>query len=195
MPGTAPRAIRLTVRSEALIRQGDRRGARTALEQASELAPQVAQLHILVADLLTGEGNLEGAAQRYEKALAIQPSNAAALNNLAYDMAVRQKKPAEALPLARKAMSIAPGSPGIADTVGWIEFLLGNTAEAVRLLVPAAKADPGNADIRLHCAFALAAQGARAAAAGELTMALKLQPSFETRADVQELKAKVGTSN
>jgi uncharacterized protein (TIGR03790 family) len=195
MPGTAPRAIRLTVRSEALIRQGDRRGARTALEQASELAPQVAQLHILVADLLTGEGNLEGAAQRYEKALVIQPSNAAALNNLAYDMAVRQKKPAEALPLARKAMSIAPGSPGIADTVGWIEFLLGNTAEAVRLLVPAAKADPGNADIRLHCAFALAAQGARAAAAGELTMALKLQPSFETRADVQELKAKVGTSN
>jgi len=72
---------------------------------------------------------------------------------------------------------------------------LGNTAEATRLLVAASKAAPGNAEIRLHCAFALAAQGARGAAASELAAALKLQPSFETRADVQELKAKVGTQN
>ena len=96
--------------------------------------------------------------------IALQPTNAIALNNLAYDMAVREKKPAEALPMARKAL-VAPDNATILDTVGWIEFLLGNNAEAARLLVQAAKGAPRNAEVRLHNAMALAAQGARAAAA------------------------------
>jgi uncharacterized protein (TIGR03790 family) len=195
MPGAPARALQLVVRSEDLSRRGDRRGARVELEQASALAPDIAPLHMRIADLLTAEGNAEGAAERYAKALVAQPANVAALNNLAYDLAVRQKKPAEALPLARKALSLSPTSAVIADTVAWIEFLLGNTAEATRLLVLAAKAEPGNPEIRLHSAFALAAQGARAAAAAELAEALKLQPSLGERVDVQELKAKVAAQN
>jgi tetratricopeptide (TPR) repeat protein len=127
--------------------------------------------------------------------ITIQPAHAVALNNLAYGMAVREKKPAEALPMARKALAAAPDNATILDTVGWIEFLLGNNAEAARLLVMAAKGAPRNAEVRLHSAMALAAQGARAAAATELAEALKLEPSFEKREDVQQLKARLPAQN
>jgi hypothetical protein len=43
--------------------------------------------------------------------------------------------------------------------------------------------------------MALAAQGARAAAATELGEALKLEPSFEKREDVQQLKARLPAQN
>jgi uncharacterized protein (TIGR03790 family) len=191
MPGAPEKATRLAVRAEVLIRNGDRQGGRRALEQASELAPNATQLHILIAELLAGAGDPDGAAERYGKVIALQPNHVAALNNLAYDIGVRQKQPAAALAMARKAMSIAPADATVMDTVGWIEYLLGNNAEAARLLVFAAKGAPGNPEIRLHNAFALAAQGAKGAAASELSEAIKLDPALEKRADIQELRARV----
>ena len=191
MRGAPERAMRLYVRGETLIGRGDRTGARRALEQASELAPSAVPPHILLAELFTIAGEPELAAERYEKILALQPSNVVALNNLAYDIAVREKKPAEALPMARKAQALAPRDPTILDTVGWLEYLAGNTAQAAKLLVQAAKAAPGNAEIRLHNAFALSSQGARGAAEAELAEALKLNPALEKRAEVQELKARL----
>ena len=97
----------------------------------------------------------------------------------------------EGLPIARKAQALSPREPTILDTVGWIEYLNGNTAEAARLLVQAARGAPGNAEIRLHNAIALASQGARAAAESELAEALKLNPALEKRTDVQELRSKL----
>ncbi len=67
--------------------------------------------------------------------------------------------------MARKALAVAPANATILDTVGWIEYLIGNNAEAARLLVLAARGAPRNPEVRLHAAMALAAQGARAAAA------------------------------
>jgi uncharacterized protein (TIGR03790 family) len=191
MPRASERAARLVVRGETLIGRGDRAGARRALEQASEAAPEQLQPHQLLAELYTLANEPVLAAERYRRIIAIQPANPIALNNLAYDVAVREKKPAEAIGMARKAMSLVPRDATIMDTVGWIEFLLGNTAEAAKLLVQAAKGAPGNAEIRLHSAFALASQGARAAAETELAEALKLAPALEKRADVQELKARL----
>ena len=123
--------------------------------------------------------------------LALQPNNVIALNNLAYDMAVRQKKPAEAIPLARKALTLANGDPTVLDTVGWIEHLRGNTAEAGRILVQAARGAPRNADVRLHNAIVLAAQGARGAAAAELAEALKLKPALAEQPETQALQAQL----
>ncbi len=191
MPGAPERAVRLQVRAETLIGRGDRIAARRALEQVSELAPNAVPAHILLAELYTIAGEAELAAESYKKILAVQPNNAVALNNLAYDMAVREKKPAEALPLARKAQALAPQDPTILDTVGWLEYLSGNTAQAAKLLVLAAKAAPGNSEIRLHTAFALSSQGARGAAESELAEALRLNPALEKRSDVQELKTRL----
>jgi uncharacterized protein (TIGR03790 family) len=194
MPGTPERVVRMVVRGETLIGRGDRANARRVLEEAAEAGPTLAQPSILLAEIHQSSGEMDMAAERYRRVLAIQPNNSVALNNLAYDLAVRQKKPAEGRPLARKAQSVAPNEPTILDTVGWIEYLLGNTAEATKLLVQAARGAPLNPEIRLHAAFALASQGARAAAAAELSNALKLNPAYEKRSDVQELKGRLEES-
>jgi len=191
MPGASERVVRLMVRGETLAARGDRAGARRAFEQAAELGPNVLRPHELLAQIYTTGGEPALAAEHYRRIIALQPNNAVALNNLAYDMAVREKKPAEAAGMARKALALAPRDSTILDTVGWIEFLLGNTAEAARLLVLAAKAAPANPEIRLHSAFALASQGAQAAAETELAEALRLAPALDKRADVQELKARL----
>jgi Flp pilus assembly protein TadD len=195
LPGESEEAARLWVRAEDLLRARDRDGARLVLEKVSELAPKAAGVQILLAELYTVAGEPELAAARYRQALALQPNNATALNNLAYDIAVRQNKPAEALPMARKALSLAPTNATIMDTVGWIEFLLGNNAEASRILGLAAKGAPKNAEVRLHNALALAAQGARAAAATELAAALELDPELEKRQDVRELRGRLPPQN
>ena len=191
MPGTSERAVRLHVRAETLIGRGDRANARRALEQAVELAPSAAASRMLLADLLNVANEPALASEQYRKVVALQPNNAVALNNLAYDIAVREKKPAEALPMAQRALTLNPREPTILDTVGWIQYLMGNTAEAAKILVQAARGAPGNPEIRLHNAFALAAQGARAAAEAELAETLKLDARLEKRPDVAELKTRL----
>jgi Flp pilus assembly protein TadD len=194
MSGASDRVVRLIIRAETQLSRGERAMARRLLEQATQLSPDLARPHQLLAELLTLEDEKALAAEHYRRLIAIQPNNVIALNNLAYDMAVREKKPSEALPLALKAQALAPRDATILDTVGWVQYLLGNTAEAAKLLVQASRGAAGNADIRLHTAFALASQGARAAAQAELEQALKLAPSFEKRPDVQELKARLDSA-
>jgi len=193
MPGANERVARLVARGETLNTRGDRAGARRLIEQASEQAPDVLRPHELIAELALLSGDAAGAAEQYRKIIVLQPSNAVALNNLAYDIAVREKKPMEAIAMARRAMALAPRDPTVLDTVGWIEYLLGNTAEATKMLVQAARGTPQNPEVRLHAAFALAAQGARAAAQTELQAALKLLPDLEKRQDVQQLKTRLET--
>ena len=132
------------------------------------------------------------AAEQYRRIIALQPNNPIALNNLAYDMAVREKKPAEALPMARKALALAPREPTILDTVGWIEFLLGNTAEAAEAAGAGRQGRAGQpGDPAAHRVRAWPRRGPAAAAETELAEALKLAPALEKRADVQELKARL----
>jgi uncharacterized protein (TIGR03790 family) len=191
MPGASEKVVKLMIRAETQLGRGERPAARRSLEQAVEAGPTVVRPHEVLADFLTSAGEHAAAAALYERILALQPNHVIALNNLAYDLAIRQSKPAQAIPLARRALAQAPGDATILDTVGWIEFLLGNTAEASKLLVQAARGAPRNPEIRLHAAFALSAQGARAAAEAELQEAIKLRPALEKQADVQELQAKL----
>jgi tetratricopeptide (TPR) repeat protein len=192
MPGVEPRAAALAMRADILLGRNDRAGARRLFEEATALSPKAVQLRMSLADLLTVDGAYDAAADQYQQVLALEPDNIVALNNLAYDMAVRQKKPAEAAGLARKALALSPKNFTIMDTVGWIEFLLGNTAQASRMLAEAAKGAPRNADIRLHNAIVLAAQGARGNAETELAEALKLNPGLDTRSEVVELRSRLG---
>jgi Flp pilus assembly protein TadD len=110
------------------------------------------------------------------------------LNNLAYRIAVDQHAPEEALPIARRAASLAPKDPRVLDTLGWINHLLGRSVEAVRLLTEALRTAPAAADIRLHAAFALAATASFKAAESHLNEAIRLAPDLASRPDVQALR-------
>jgi uncharacterized protein (TIGR03790 family) len=188
LPDVPAPALALGIRGETLAGRADMAGARAAYEEATQLAPGFAGGHFQLAMLYELEQNREAAAERYEKVIALQPRNAVALNNLAYIMAVYQKRPAEALPLARRALAAAPQSAVILDTLAWVQHLLGDNANALKMLAAAAKGAPNNADVRLHTAIVTAATGARAAAEFELAEALRLKPELENSDEVKQLR-------
>ena len=135
-----------------LLEHDDRAGARRALEEAVRLAPRAVRLMTTLAQLEEQAGDDDAAIARYRRILELQPTNVVALNNLAFALAVRRNAPAEALPSARRAASLAPRSGIVLDTVGWVEHLLGNHDVAATLFDQAVQLESDHAEIRLHAA-------------------------------------------
>ena len=132
------------------------------------------------------------AIDRYRKILAVNPNEPIALNNLAYGLAVRKGQPAEAIGYAERALTLTRGSATVADTLAWVQHLLGRDREAAQLLAGAVKALPANAEVRMHAAAVYAAIGMLEPAANELAEALRLDPSLATNAEVKALQGKLG---
>ena len=184
-------ALALVLRAESRQARDDAAGARQALEQSTELAPELARAHLQLGIIYEQAGDFASAFMRYERVVELQPNNVIALNNLAYHVAVRDKAPARAKPLAERALKLVPRDPAVSDTLAWIEYLLGNYPAATKLVATAIKGAPDNADIRLHAAFIYAAAESQASALTELDMALKLNPELAGREDVQQLEKKI----
>ncbi|HEX4235873.1 MAG TPA: tetratricopeptide repeat protein [Caldimonas sp.] len=65
-----------------------------------------------------------------------------AYNALGYSFAERNMRLPEAKELIQKALELSPGEPSITDSMGWVEYRLGNREEAIRLLRDAYQARP-----------------------------------------------------
>ncbi len=92
--------------------------------------------------------------------MAAKPDYHHAYNALGYSFAERNLRLPEARQLIQKALEYAPGDPYISDSLGWVEFRLGNKAEAVRILETAYKAKP-DAEIAAHLGEVLWSMGQR----------------------------------
>jgi len=114
-----------------------------------------------------------------------------ALNNLAFLLGARQQRLEEALTLARRAHALAPGNPSVADTLGWLFFLAGDTAQAARYIGEALGKGGDLADVRVHAAAVALAAGQLEAAAAQLEAALALDDRLADRADVRDLRARL----
>ncbi|WP_245478933.1 tetratricopeptide repeat protein [Rubrivivax rivuli] len=68
------------------------------------------------------------------RVMELKPDNAHAYNALGYSLAERKLRLPEARELIQRALQLAPGDPFITDSLGWVEFQLGNLPEAARLL-------------------------------------------------------------
>jgi uncharacterized protein (TIGR03790 family) len=171
---------------------GDIAGARAALEQTTALAPKAVAAQLKLAMVYGKLQEHRKAVERYRIVIEAQPQNPMALNNLAYALGVHLKTPEEALPFARRALALAPESSVVLDTVGWIEYLSGNTATAAKLLSDASRRNPDNAEIRLHTAIVSAGAGSWLETETHLREALRLDPSLAKREDVVSLQRKLG---
>ena len=76
------------------------------------------------------------------RVIELKPDHHHAHNALGYSFAERKVRLPEAKQLIEKALALAPGDPFITDSLGWVEYRLGNTAEALRLLRQAYQARP-----------------------------------------------------
>ncbi len=94
------------------------------------------------------------------RVIALKPDNAHAHNALGYSLADRGQRLPEARALIARALELAPGDPFITDSLGWVEFRLGNKDEALRLLRQAYAARP-DTEIGAHLGEVLWALGQR----------------------------------
>jgi tetratricopeptide (TPR) repeat protein len=92
--------------------------------------------------------------------IELKPDNAHAHNALGYSLADRRQRLPEARKLVQRALELAPGDPFITDSLGWVEYRLGNSDEAIRLLSSAYASRP-DTEIAAHLGEVLWAAGKR----------------------------------
>ncbi len=103
---------------------------------------------------------LDDMEQLLRRVIGLKPDNAHAHNALGYSLADRSQRLPEARGLIQRALEISPGDPFITDSLGWVEYRLGNLPEALRLLRQAYASRP-DVEIGAHLGEVLWAAGQR----------------------------------
>ena len=99
------------------------------------------------------QGKLEDAKQNYNQALKLNPNYEIAGNNLAFLLAEQGQDLNIALGWAQMSRKKQPENPGIADTLGWVYYKLGNFILAREQLLFAVGKQPENAVFQYHLAM------------------------------------------
>lgn len=94
-------------------------------------------------------GKLDDMERLLRSIIAKEPSHYNAYNALGFSLADRKLRLPEAKQLIIKALSFAPDDPFITDSLGWVEFRLGNLNGALSILEKAFKARK-DAEIAAH---------------------------------------------
>lgn len=114
-----------------LLREANRpQEAFKVLETALKAQPDNADLLYDYAMAAEKLDNLSAMETALRKLIAIAPENQQAYNALGYSLAERNIRLPEALVLIQKALTLAPKDPFIVDSMGWVQYRLGNLDEA-----------------------------------------------------------------
>ena len=189
--GAAPAAARALLRAESRLARNDATGARQALEEATAADPAFRQAQVTLAEQYQRAGEPARAAERYRMVLNQNPRDVVVLNNLAYVVGVDLKQPGEAFLFAERAFTLAPASPEVLDTYGWIQLLLGRPREAMEVLARAVRLSPDQGMLRLHAAVAYEANGLVDAARRELEEAIRLDAAVANTDDARALRGRL----
>ncbi len=117
--------------------------------------------------------------------LSENPDNASALNALGYTLADHNFRIDEALGYIKRALEIRPDDPAVIDSMGWVQFRLGNYAEAETYLRKAYGLLE-DAEIAGHLAELLWAQGSHDEALKLMQEGLDRYPDDEYLLELQE---------
>ena len=162
--------------------------------RALENNPHEAGFYILLGNLYQSRRDWNGATEAYQKALATQPENPLASNNLASVMLQSGGNLDVALSLARTARRGMPNSPNVADTLGWIYYQKGAYRSAVDSLREALRLgenSPDNPRFHYHLGMAYAKNGQATLARQQLQQLLKLTPDSSDAEDARKQLAEL----
>lgn len=180
----------IAVRLHGLLNAANRSGEADALAARwlkEHPTDTVMRLYLAERDL--ARKDYRAASKGYRELLVLQPDNAMVLNNLAW--ALGQLNDPGALGYAEKAHALAPASPAIADTLGWILVERGDAKRGVEILAKAASAAPDALAIRMHYAKGLLKTGDKAAARKELEAVAGTSREGPIKAEAAELLKKL----
>ena len=158
------------------------------LEQWLQRWPQDWRVRTVLGDYdLTVARNPRKAVREFSLAVKQNAGDAVALNNLAWAMNRIHDPHAEAM--AERAYQVAPNSPQINDTLGWILMREGQGPRALGYLEQATRLDPQDPQLQYHYAYALAKTGRSAQARKILLKILSSPRPFDGRPAAQRLLA------
>lgn len=128
--------------------------------EAVERFPQDSELLYDQAMMAEKVGRPDEMERLLRRLIAAKPDHHHAYNALGYSLADRGQRLPEAKQLIEKAVELAPGDAYIQDSLGWVEFRMGNTARALEILRAAYGQRP-DAEIAAHLGEVLWATGQR----------------------------------
>jgi tetratricopeptide (TPR) repeat protein len=136
LPDRTPEEARTRALTESqVLRDAQRwRDAHGVLVAANERFPDDPDMlyeQAMMAEKLDRMDEMEGVLRRV---MQLRPDHQHAYNALGYSLADRNRRLPEARQLIAKALELAPGDPFITDSLAWVEYRMGNRAEALRLL-------------------------------------------------------------
>jgi len=120
-------------------------------------------------------GNAAAFEQDLRNLLERDPENATVLNALGYKLIDDNARREEAFDLISKALELEPEDPAIIDSMGWVQYRLGNYAAAEKYLRQAMEKLPDH-EIAAHLGEVLWVQGDREGALKIWNDGLKINP-------------------
>ena len=151
LPESTPEEARAKVMAEAQVLREAKlwADASTVLAQANQRFPDDTDLIYEQSMVFEKMNRLADMERLLRRVIELKPDHQHAYNALGYSLAERNVCLPEARTLIRKALELSPGEASITDSLGWVEYRLGNRDEAVRLLRDAYRLQP-DAEIGAH---------------------------------------------
>ena len=156
--------------------------------------PDSPVLRLTLTDILERTGDFEAAISEYESLLAKDPGSIVVANNLASLLADHRTDKASLDRAHALAASLQRSpEPHLKDTLGWINFRVGDYKTSVPLLQDAAAALPKDPLVHYHLGMAYVADGQPGKASEQLKMALDQAPNPDLVEKIRAALAKIGT--
>lgn len=175
----------LLIKAELL--QGNERfnEALKVTQQAAELRPDHEDTVYIRALLHERLGDFEIAERDLRTIIESNDTNAFAYNALGYLLTTNTTRYEEALKLIEKAIELSPEEPAILDSLGWVQYRLGNNVDAEKNLRKALELFP-DPEIASHLVEVLYKQGKQEEAKALLAKMLEQFPNDKLLTRVQQ---------
>jgi len=160
------------------LSEGNADEAIAQYQSALEANPRQAGAHMLLAIIYDSQKDTDKSEEHYRSALEINPDFAPAANNLAFNLADKDKDIDKALQLARLAKEKLPDDPNVMDTLGWVYYKKGLYDSAIGEFSDSLTKLADNPVVNYHLGMAYYKKGDTARARDQLEKALSLQPDF-----------------
>jgi len=176
--------MQLLVAEAQLLREaGQVQAAYDLLEAQLKTQPDQPDLLYETALLAEKLGRIDILETRLRRLIAVKPDHAHAYNALGYTLAEHNQRLSEAHQLVAKALQLAPDDPFILDSMGWVQFRMGDNQAALGSLQRAFMLRP-DPEIAAHLGEVLWVMGRRDEAKKTLGEAVKAHPGNEALTEV-----------
>lgn len=183
---TAQEQIQLyTMEGDIHLEIGEHQKAFDIYDRALKELPDSSNLRYARAIAAEKLNRIDIAERDLRDILNAEPNNVQALNALGYTLADRTSRYGEALDFIQRALSLDPKDAAIIDSMGWVQYRLGNHGEAITYLRRALELTQ-DSEVAAHLGEALWAAGKKDEAVAVWNQALKSTPDSKALISVMK---------